>query len=79
MALPIVIISGLAHALALMHQGFWSTRHAAGVFWSTGAAPRPGPAVLQVTRAGMLHLIRHGWECTHTAAQGWLCTPNQIR
>lgn len=76
--LPIIVQSGWLHALALMHQGFWSTRHAPGVFWSTRVAPRPGPVVLQVSRETMKGLIRHGYECTH-APQAWLCTINQIR
>jgi hypothetical protein len=71
---PIIVISGFLHALTLMHEGFWSTRHALGVFWSTPAAPR-GP-VFGVSRAGMTYLIRHGYECTHAA--GWLCSPNTI-
>lgn len=72
---PIILISGWVHALHLMHLGYWSTRHSLGVFNSTPAAPR-GP-IFGVSRAGMVYLIRHGYECTH-AARSWLCAPNQI-
>lgn len=72
---PIIIISGWHLALVFMHEGAWSTRHALGIFHSTGARPR-GP-IFGVSRAGMVYLIRHGFECTH-AARGWLCAPNQI-
>jgi hypothetical protein len=74
--MPIILITGWLHALALMQHGYWSTRHAPGVFWSTPAAP--GGPVFGVSRAGMVYLVRHGFECTH-AARAWLCAPNQIR
>ena len=72
---PIIVISGWVHALQLMHAGWWSTRAYPGVFHSTPAAPR-GP-VFGVSRAGMVYLIRHGYECTH-AARAWLCAPGKI-
>lgn len=73
---PIIIVSGWLHALAFMHEGYWSTLHAAGQFWSTPRVPH-GP-VFGVSRNGMAYLIRHGYECTH-AARGSFCAADQIR
>lgn len=73
--LPIIVVTGWVHALALMHHGWWSTRAGPGVFWSTIIGPNRGP-VFGVSREGMVYLIRHGYECTH--ARGWVCAPDTI-
>jgi hypothetical protein len=72
---PVILVTGWHAALHLMTAGYWSVRHAPGVFHSTPVAPR-GP-VFGVSRAGMAYLVRHSYECTH-AARTWLCAPNQI-
>lgn len=72
---PIIILTGWLHALRLMHEGYWSTRLSPGYFASTQVAPL-GP-IFEVSREGMVYLVRHGFGCTHLAQ--WWCGARPFR